>query len=93
MLQDDSQTLQAVRPITKDSIDSPHPSTPGKTVFIEVQLDPVSHKPVVLWGDVVQAFEDALHIRYNSRVVPFLKGADLKPYEYRFLTMVTHVVT
>ncbi|OAQ29893.1 HCP-like protein [Linnemannia elongata AG-77] len=25
------------------------------------------------------AFEDALHMRYNSRVVPFLKGADLNP--------------
>ncbi|KAG9071622.1 hypothetical protein KI688_005835 [Linnemannia hyalina] len=79
MLQDGSQTFQAVHPITKDSIDSPHPSTPGKPVFIDVQFDPVSHKPIVLWGDVVQAFEDALHIRYNSRVVPFLKGADLNP--------------
>lgn len=80
MQQVDSKTLQAVRPISKDSIDSPYPSTPGKTVFIDLQLDPVTHKLVVLWSDVVQAFEDALHIRYNSRIIPFMKGADLNPY-------------
>ncbi|KAF9900459.1 hypothetical protein EC991_007322 [Linnemannia zychae] len=79
MLQDDFPDLQAVRPVSKDSIDSSNPTAPGPIVYIDTYPDPVTQKPFVLWADVVQAFEDAVHVRYNSRVIPFLKGADFNP--------------
>jgi translation initiation factor 2 gamma subunit (eIF-2gamma) len=79
MIQEDSLNLQAVRPVSKDSLNSSNPSAPGAIVYIDTYQDPVTLKAFVLWGDIVQAFEDAIHVRYNSRVIPFLKGADFNP--------------
>ncbi|KAG0377801.1 hypothetical protein BGX24_005444 [Mortierella sp. AD032] len=33
---------------------------------------------IVLWGDVLLAFEDAVHVRHNSRVLPFLRGPNFQ---------------
>ncbi|KAG0274419.1 hypothetical protein BGZ95_009808 [Linnemannia exigua] len=76
--------LQAVRPISKSNLDSPTAvttpppqavSTPA--VYIDCHLDPITQKNVVMWEDIRLAFADALHIRHQARVVPFLRGTDL----------------
>ncbi|KAG0378568.1 hypothetical protein BGX24_003451 [Mortierella sp. AD032] len=80
--------LQAVRPIGKSNLDSPAtaatphpPAATASTVYIDCHLDPTTQMTVVMWDDIRLAFEDALHIRYHNRVVPFLRGADLMPLQ------------
>lgn len=40
----------------------------------------MTNKDVVLWDDILQAFEDALHVRHQAMIVPFVKGSDLRTY-------------
>ncbi|KAH7036095.1 hypothetical protein BKA57DRAFT_475520, partial [Linnemannia elongata] len=83
MLQQDPplEKVQAVRSVTKSNVSTATPYTPAEVVHIDCHTDPITLEDVVLWGDILQAFDDALHIRHKSRVVPFLKGPDLKPLE------------
>ncbi|KAG0059489.1 hypothetical protein BGZ89_000367 [Linnemannia elongata] len=73
------EKVQAVRSVTKSNVNTATPYTPAEIVHIDCHTDPITLEDVVLWGDILQAFDDALHIRHKSRVVPFLKGPDLKP--------------
>ncbi|KAG0248301.1 hypothetical protein BGZ95_008120, partial [Linnemannia exigua] len=38
-------------------------------------------KGFVLWDDIRLAFSDALYIRYQDKVVPFMKGVDFMPLQ------------
>ncbi|KAK3836727.1 MAG: hypothetical protein J3R72DRAFT_423859 [Linnemannia gamsii] len=79
-MEDDLQNLQALRAINRDNLEnSPSTSAPGAIFHVEIYLDPATQKPIVLWGDILLAFEDAVHVRHNSRVVPFLKGGHYNP--------------
>ncbi|KAF9118192.1 hypothetical protein BGW39_001393 [Mortierella sp. 14UC] len=51
-MEDDLSTLQAVRAISKDNLDAPPPSS-GAIAHIDIHLDPVTKKPIVLWGDIL----------------------------------------
>ncbi|KAG0047325.1 hypothetical protein BGZ89_004975, partial [Linnemannia elongata] len=89
----DPPNLQAVRPISKSSADSLIPSTPAPTVYIDCQQDPVTQKNVILWDDVRLAFADALHIRHNTRIIPFIKGIDLLPLKpFRILAIPNEIL-
>ncbi|KAG9062170.1 hypothetical protein KI688_006502 [Linnemannia hyalina] len=46
------------------------------TVYIDCHQDPTTKKPIFLWDDIRLAFVDALHVRNQTRVLPFLKGGD-----------------
>ncbi|KAG0269597.1 hypothetical protein BGZ95_002012, partial [Linnemannia exigua] len=61
-------------------------------VFVDSQHDPATLKEVVLWDDVIQAFNDALHIRHKAKVVPFLKGADFRVLEPRRIAAIPGAV-
>lgn len=79
-MEDDSQKLQAVRAVSKDNLDAAPSSAPGAIVHVETYEDPDTKKPFILWGDIEQAFENVIHVRYKSRIVPYLKGSDFIPY-------------
>lgn len=83
MLQGDvacqEQQVQAVRAINKDlPPTSVTPARPEEIYYIDTHPDPETRKPVVLWDDILQAFDNAVQIRDKARLVPFLKGADLR---------------
>ncbi|KAF9079937.1 hypothetical protein BGX23_002946, partial [Mortierella sp. AD031] len=80
------ESLQAVRPVSKSILDSHSGSTPppgGPVVYVDINTDPETLKRIVLWDDIKLAFDDALHVRHQTKVVPFLKGKDfnlIKPF-------------
>ena len=84
-------SVQAMRAVPKESVDSLPPSTSsfpsspflspaarGPIVHIDCYKDPDTHKEFVLWEDILLAFKDAVHVRHGSRVVPFSKGTDFR---------------
>ncbi|KAF9090913.1 hypothetical protein BGX29_011225, partial [Mortierella sp. GBA35] len=85
MLQEAPQErLQAVRSVHKSQRPSSVVHVDTDDVFyIDCHIDPDTKKEFVLWDDIVQAFEGALHVRHKARMVPFVKGDDLRPIEPR----------
>lgn len=80
MEQDDSQEeelLQTVRPVHKNNLS---PTIPAPVAHIVINIDPFNGKKIILWEDILQAFKDASHPRHGTKILPFLKGADLKWY-------------
>ncbi|KAK3833217.1 MAG: hypothetical protein J3R72DRAFT_424989 [Linnemannia gamsii] len=74
------ERVQAVRPITKYTLsNSSGPTATGLegVVYVACHLD-ASGKEVILWEDILMAFKDALHVRHNLKILPFLKGSDLR---------------
>ncbi|KAG0372972.1 hypothetical protein BGX24_012332 [Mortierella sp. AD032] len=45
------------------------PPTPTDMVHIDCHLDPDTQKEFVLWDDILQVFDDALHIRDKTRAL------------------------
>ncbi|KAF9105339.1 hypothetical protein BGX29_000203 [Mortierella sp. GBA35] len=84
-MEEDVPNVQALRSITKSSLNSSSNPKPATTAIAEVDIhtDPLTLKGFVLWEDILLAFEDALHVRHKARVVPFLKGSDLRSLEPR----------
>ncbi|KAG0063681.1 hypothetical protein BGZ89_009695 [Linnemannia elongata] len=81
-MEDDNLQVQPMRSVTKSSVDSATLCPPAPTVYIDCHQDPITKKPIILWDDIRLAFADALHVRNQARVLPFLKGDDfvlLKP--------------
>lgn len=77
------EQLQAVRSVNQSQpLSSLDPSNPDDVIYLEYHLHPDTHKPFLLWDDVLQAFEDALHIRHKAKVLPFLKGEDYRMQVY-----------
>lgn len=70
--------VQAVRAVSRAS----RPSTPNPDdiIYIQVYTDPETKNQFVLWDDIRQVFDDALHVRHQAKALPFLKGADYNPY-------------
>ncbi|KAG0059502.1 hypothetical protein BGZ89_000355 [Linnemannia elongata] len=70
--------VQAVRPISKDNLNSPT-LTPAPTVHFDCHSNPATGKSFVLWDDIRLVFTDALYVRHNTKVVPFMKDAEWMP--------------
>ncbi|OAQ25699.1 HCP-like protein [Linnemannia elongata AG-77] len=88
MHQDSSSShspVQAIRSVarTHPPTTSTTPTNSDHVFYIECHKDPVTNKDVVLWNDILQAFEDALHVRHQAMIVPFVKGSDLRTLEPR----------
>ena len=86
MLQGDppQEHVQAVRSVYKSQIGTTTAPSPIDIVQVDCHLDPITQKDVVLWDDIQQLFDGALHIRHKSRMVPFLKDADLATYGFKY---------
>jgi TPR repeat protein len=73
--------VQALRAVSKHL--PPTLIAPAKAeeiFYVECQVEPSTQQDVVLWDDILQAFEGAVHVRHQAKVVPFLKGLDFRPY-------------
>ncbi|KAF9543653.1 hypothetical protein EC957_000585 [Mortierella hygrophila] len=70
--------VQAVRPVSKDNLDSPT-KTPAPTVYFDCHSNPTTGKSFVLWDDIRLVFADALYVRHEAKVVPFMKDAEWMP--------------
>jgi len=75
-----SNNLQAIRSVNKYSRNTRIILHPDDIVYVDIHTDPTTKDQFVLWDDILQVFDDAHHVRYQAKAVPFLKGADLNPY-------------
>ncbi|KAF9131246.1 hypothetical protein BG015_003877 [Linnemannia schmuckeri] len=55
-------------------------------------LEPSTQKDVILWDDILQAFEDALHVRQQAKVIQFMGGFDFRLPEPRKIAAVLNTV-
>ena len=67
--------VQAMRPVNKDNLDSPT-KTPGPTIYFDCHSNSATGKSFVLWDDIRLVFADALYVRHEAKVVPFMKDAE-----------------
>lgn len=73
------EKVQAIRSVDKSISPNSVPlATPEEIYHVETLVDPDTNKDVVLWDDILQAFENAVQVRHKTKVVPFLKGKDLR---------------
>lgn len=47
-------------------------------IHIAYRPDPSSGKDIILWEDIKAAFDEVMHVRSGTFVLPFLKGPDFK---------------
>ncbi|KAG0287289.1 hypothetical protein BGZ96_008793 [Linnemannia gamsii] len=81
MIQRDNpqEQVQALRSVNKNPLlDPAAPTRPSEIIHVETMVDPETQKEVVLWDDILQAFGNAIHVRHETKVVPFLKGKNLR---------------
>ncbi|KAF9301949.1 hypothetical protein BGZ91_009449, partial [Linnemannia elongata] len=95
MIQEDDlqEQVQAMRSV--DANLAPNavlPATPDEIYHVDTQLDPDTQKEVVLWDDILQAFKNVVQVRNKTRVVPFLKGRDLRILEPRRIAAMPYIV-
>ncbi|KAF9924320.1 hypothetical protein FBU30_005686 [Linnemannia zychae] len=84
---------QALRPINKNTRPNDiAPASPDEIIYVDCQTDPISMKPVVLWDDILQAFEDAVQVRYKARIIPFLKDANLNMLQPKRIAAIPNAV-
>ncbi|KAF9540328.1 hypothetical protein EC957_004407 [Mortierella hygrophila] len=75
------QQLQAARAVSKgQACSSIAPAQPDNIFYADCHIEPETQKPVVFRDDILQAFDNAVQIRDKARVVPFLKGDNLRKY-------------
>ncbi|KAF9150612.1 hypothetical protein BG015_007544 [Linnemannia schmuckeri] len=84
------ENVQALRAIVKSTMAPP--AAEEDIVYVDCQHDPATDKEVVLWDDVMLAFNDALHVRHKARILPFLKGPDFRVLEPRRIAAVPDTV-
>ncbi|KAF9297805.1 hypothetical protein BGZ88_008963 [Linnemannia elongata] len=90
---DPQEPVQALRSVIKNFPPSAIPPPNHDDIFhVDTIVDPKTQKRVVLWDDILQAFEDAVLVRHKSRVIPFLKGDDLRILEPRRLEAIPNIV-
>ncbi|KAF9273828.1 hypothetical protein BGZ88_003487 [Linnemannia elongata] len=96
MLQEDLQPhelVQAIRSVEKHLAPSSIlPPRPDEIFYVECHPDPETQKPVVLWDDILQAFDGAVQVRHKAKIVPFLKGKDLRILEPHRIAMAVDTV-
>ncbi|KAF9081845.1 hypothetical protein BGX29_004236, partial [Mortierella sp. GBA35] len=84
--------VQAIRSVLRNSRNTPTTPDPADVFHVDIYTDPETKKQFVLWDDIRLAFDDALHVRRLSRVVPFVKGDDLIPLKPHRIEAVPDVV-
>ncbi|KAF9276638.1 hypothetical protein BGZ88_001594 [Linnemannia elongata] len=88
--QDHVQAIRSVnRSIRPNAIT---PATPDEIYYVDTRPDPETQKEIVLWDDILQAFDNAVQVRHGARVVPFLKGKDLTMYVYNESLFLLHMM-
>ncbi|KAK5829603.1 hypothetical protein F5H01DRAFT_393684 [Linnemannia elongata] len=83
--------VQAVRPVSKDNLDSPT-TTPSSIVYFNCHSNPATGENFVLWDDILLVFADALYVRHEATIVPFMKDAELIPLKPLRIAAIPDVV-
>ncbi|KAK3833192.1 MAG: hypothetical protein J3R72DRAFT_424974 [Linnemannia gamsii] len=87
-MENELSQVQAVRPVNKDCLDSVDSTPVPKIMHFDCHVDPTTKKGFVLWDDIRLVFPDALYVRNQTKVVPFMKGVDFMPLQpLRIATM------
>ncbi|KAK5828185.1 hypothetical protein F5H01DRAFT_375916 [Linnemannia elongata] len=68
---------QAIRSVNNNNL-APAPPTSAEIVYVDIYTDPKTKQECILWEDIQLAFYNALHVRHNARIVPFMKNSDLE---------------
>ncbi|KAK3836746.1 MAG: hypothetical protein J3R72DRAFT_526204 [Linnemannia gamsii] len=76
---------QGIRPVNKNYRYTPASTSidPYSVSYIDIHMDPATQEPVVFWEDVLKAYKNALHIRHQAKVMPFLKDEKFQTLEPR----------
>ncbi|KAG0058328.1 hypothetical protein BGZ90_005010, partial [Linnemannia elongata] len=77
-MENNKPQVQAVRPVSKDNLDSPA-ITPAPIVNFNCLSNPATGESFVLWDDILVVFTNALYARIEATVVPFMKDAEWMP--------------
>lgn len=88
MIQETPPPLQAVRRVYENKYHSSSSSSTASSsdiIHIMCHSDPTSGKDILLWDDIKAAFDDVLHVRSGTVVLPFVKGSDFKKWVYCYL--------
>ncbi|KAG0269414.1 hypothetical protein BGZ95_002089, partial [Linnemannia exigua] len=67
---EEDDPVQTVRPVHKNNL---FPTIYAPVAHVVINIEP-SGKKIILWNDILQAFNDANHARHGTKVLPFLKG-------------------
>ncbi|KAG0373882.1 hypothetical protein BGX24_011118 [Mortierella sp. AD032] len=70
-----SPLVRAIRPIPQNSRETPTASDLANVRYVATNADRTTKDQFILWSDIKATFHDALHVRHQTRVVPFLKDA------------------
>ncbi|KAK3847198.1 MAG: hypothetical protein J3R72DRAFT_187593 [Linnemannia gamsii] len=82
--QEQEERVQAIRSVNRNTPPTEVSSArPEEIYYVDCQVDPVTQKEFILWDDILQAFEDGVHVRNKAKIVPFLKGPDYRVLEPR----------
>ncbi|KAG0376707.1 hypothetical protein BGX24_007326, partial [Mortierella sp. AD032] len=76
---DTPSAVQAIRAVNKYSNYILTTQVSEDIVYVDVYMDPATKKQFVLWDEIRQVFDDALHVRHLAKALPFLKGTDYHP--------------
>ncbi|KAH7032210.1 hypothetical protein BKA57DRAFT_443219 [Linnemannia elongata] len=71
---------QGIRSININNSTS-SPPHPTEVVYVDIYTDRITREKFILWEDVRLAFHNALHIRHQARVIPFMKDDDFNTFE------------
>lgn len=85
--------VQAIRSVNKSiRPNAITPATPDEIYYVDTRPDPETQKEIVLWDDILQAFDNAVQVRHRARVLPFLKREDLTMYVYNESLFLVHMM-
>lgn len=63
MQQEEQEQVQALRSVNKSQPPfSLAPANADDNIYVEYQIEPDTQKTFLLWDDVLQAFEDVVHV-------------------------------
>jgi hypothetical protein len=80
MISTAKQQFQLVRPVYSPLHGYNYSLPRSESISIPIHYDSVSNLNVILWGDILSIFKGVKYIREGSRILPFLRGQDLKQY-------------
>ncbi|KAG0048371.1 hypothetical protein BGZ90_007651, partial [Linnemannia elongata] len=66
---------QGIRSININNFTS-SPPHPTEVVYVDIYTERITREKFILWEDVRLAFHNALHVRHQARVIPFMKDDD-----------------
>ncbi|KAK3836735.1 MAG: hypothetical protein J3R72DRAFT_493718 [Linnemannia gamsii] len=80
MTQHAHTNIQAIRRINENG-HPPSKAAASYIIHVACYPDPAFGKDIVLWDDIRAAFDDVMHVRSGTLVLPFLRGPDLRNLE------------